>query len=242
MSSKRPLKVAAAQITPVFMKKRETVEKYAETMLEAGRQGVELLVTPETGIPTYPYWRNNFGYTSPESAALWKETVVDFYEQPSTYRVPRPIFYVVRLPRPGWWRSSGSMSETIGRDRPLCTTRCCHWARRTDPGKTPQAHAHPSRAVFLGARRRLRPPGVRHVLRSTRWTDLLRESHDFVEGGHGDKRGRGARGGLARLVELRGGGEFRTRYDRFQETAPHIGSGLRHSRVRVRDVEVEVDG
>ena len=81
MSSKRPLKVAAAQITPVFMKKRETVEKYAETMLEAGRQGVELLVTPETGIPTYPYWRNNFGYTSPESAALWKETVVDFYEQ-----------------------------------------------------------------------------------------------------------------------------------------------------------------
>ena len=42
MSSKRPLKVAAAQITPVFMKKRETVEKCAETMLEAGRQGVEL--------------------------------------------------------------------------------------------------------------------------------------------------------------------------------------------------------
>ena len=88
MPNKKPLRVAAAQISPVFMKKRESVEKYAETIVEAGRQGVKLLVTPETGIPTYPYWRNNFGYTSPESAALWKETVVDFYEQ--SVRIPSP--------------------------------------------------------------------------------------------------------------------------------------------------------
>jgi amidase/nitrilase len=88
MPAKRPLRVAAAQISPVFMKKRESVEKYAETIVEAGRQGVKLLVTPETGIPTYPYWRNNFGYTSPESAALWKDTVVDFYEQ--SVRIPSP--------------------------------------------------------------------------------------------------------------------------------------------------------
>ena len=70
------------------MKKRESVEKYAETIVEAGRQGVKLLVTPETGIPTYPYWRNNFGYTSPESAVLWKDTVVEFYEQ--SVRIPSP--------------------------------------------------------------------------------------------------------------------------------------------------------
>jgi amidase/nitrilase len=88
MTNKRPLRVAAAQIVPVFMNKRATVEKYAETIGEAGRQGVELLVTPETGIPTYPYWRNNFGYTTPESAALWKETVVDFYEQ--AVSIPSP--------------------------------------------------------------------------------------------------------------------------------------------------------
>ncbi len=88
MPKKRPLRVAAAQISPVFMKKRESVEKYAETIVEAGRQGVKLLVTPETGIPTYPYWRNNFGYTSPESAVLWKDTVLDFYEQ--SVRIPSP--------------------------------------------------------------------------------------------------------------------------------------------------------
>ncbi|MFQ5790828.1 MAG: nitrilase-related carbon-nitrogen hydrolase, partial [Acidobacteriota bacterium] len=45
-------------------------------------------VTPETGSPTYPYWRNNFGYTSPESAELWKQTVVEFYDQ--AVRIPSP--------------------------------------------------------------------------------------------------------------------------------------------------------
>jgi nitrilase len=88
MSSSRPILAAAAQVTPVFMKKRESIEKCAETIREAGRQNVDLVVTPETGIPTYPYWRNNFGYTSPETAALWKETVVAFYE--GSVRIPSP--------------------------------------------------------------------------------------------------------------------------------------------------------
>ncbi len=86
MNLERPVLAAAAQVAPVFMKKKESIEKYADTIVEAGRRGVELLVTPETGIPTYPYWRNNFGYTSPESAALWKDTVVAFYDQ--SVRIP----------------------------------------------------------------------------------------------------------------------------------------------------------
>jgi amidase/nitrilase len=82
----RPIVAAAAQIAPVFMKKKESIEKYAEAIHEAGKRGVDLLVTPETGIPSYPYWRNNFGYTTTESAALWKETVVAFYDQ--SVRIP----------------------------------------------------------------------------------------------------------------------------------------------------------
>ena len=70
------------------MDKKASVEKYAETIREAGRQGVDLIVTPETGIPVYPYWRNNFGYTDPESARLWKETVVRFYDE--AVRIPGP--------------------------------------------------------------------------------------------------------------------------------------------------------
>ena len=86
MNLDRPIVAAAAQLSPVFMNKKASVEKYAECIRDAGRQGVDLVVTPETGIPTYPYWRNNFGYTTPESAALWKETVVSFYDQ--SIRIP----------------------------------------------------------------------------------------------------------------------------------------------------------
>lgn len=83
-----PIVAAAAQIAPVFMDKKASVEKYAECIHDAGSKGVDLVVTPETGIPTYPYWRNNFGYTTPESAALWKDTVVSFYDQ--SIRIPSP--------------------------------------------------------------------------------------------------------------------------------------------------------
>jgi amidase/nitrilase len=88
MSLDRPFTAAAAQISPVFMNKKDSIEKYAECILDAGKKGVDLVVTPETGIPTYPYWRNNFGYTSPESAALWKDTVVSFYDQ--SVKIPSP--------------------------------------------------------------------------------------------------------------------------------------------------------
>ncbi len=88
MTEKRSLRACAAQISPVFMDKKASVEKYAETLVEAGRQGVEFIVTPETGIPCYPYWRNNFGYTDPESARRWKETVVEFYDH--SVRIPGP--------------------------------------------------------------------------------------------------------------------------------------------------------
>lgn len=84
----RPQKVivAALQIAPVFMNKREGIDKYCEAIREAGRQGVKIIVTPETGIPTYPYWRGSFGYTSPETAELWRDVVIDLYQQ--SVRIP----------------------------------------------------------------------------------------------------------------------------------------------------------
>lgn len=70
------------------MDKKASVEKYAQTIVEAGYEDVDLIVTPETGIPVYPYWRNNFGYTDPESALRWKDTVVRFYD--NAVRIPGP--------------------------------------------------------------------------------------------------------------------------------------------------------
>jgi amidase/nitrilase len=75
------VKVAAVQATPVFMDKKKSVDKYCTYIEEAGREGADLIVTPETGIPTYPYWRGTFGYFSPKDSKDWRDTVVAFYEQ-----------------------------------------------------------------------------------------------------------------------------------------------------------------
>lgn len=82
----RKVKVASIQTAPVFMDKKRTIEKFSSLIEEAGKEGAEFIVFPETAIPTYPYWRGNFGYTSPETAKLWRETVIELYE--NSVRIP----------------------------------------------------------------------------------------------------------------------------------------------------------
>jgi len=48
---------AAAQIAPVYLELRPTVEKVCRTIAEAATRGAELVVFPEVVIPGYPYWR-----------------------------------------------------------------------------------------------------------------------------------------------------------------------------------------
>jgi len=50
------LKVAAAQLSPVFLNKEKTVEKACQAILEAGEKGAELIVFPEAFISGYPDW------------------------------------------------------------------------------------------------------------------------------------------------------------------------------------------
>jgi len=82
------IKAAAVQATPVFMDKKRSVEKYCWYIEEAGKEKAELIVTPETGIPAYPYWRGNFGYVDPERSKDWRDTVVAFYE--NSIKIPSP--------------------------------------------------------------------------------------------------------------------------------------------------------
>ena len=49
-------KVAAAQISPVFLNKKRTVEKACKAILEAGESGAKLIVFPEAFISGYPDW------------------------------------------------------------------------------------------------------------------------------------------------------------------------------------------
>jgi len=57
-------KAAAVQAAPVFLKKEATIDKACSLIAEASRNGAELIVFPETYIPTYPYW-------FPEGHGLW---------------------------------------------------------------------------------------------------------------------------------------------------------------------------
>jgi len=70
------------------MDKQANLEKLAELIIEAGENGAELIVTGETGIPTYPYWRNRFTYTDkdPEVMDAWRQVVVDYYRE--SVRIP----------------------------------------------------------------------------------------------------------------------------------------------------------
>jgi nitrilase len=50
------LNVALAQIAPVWLDKKATIEKIADTVIEASKNGSELVVFGEALLPGYPFW------------------------------------------------------------------------------------------------------------------------------------------------------------------------------------------
>lgn len=56
MTAKNHLKVALAQISPVWLNKKETITKIEENIKEAGRNNAELIVFGEALLPGYPFW------------------------------------------------------------------------------------------------------------------------------------------------------------------------------------------
>lgn len=50
------LKVALAQISPIWLDKQATLKKIESTIQEAGREKAELLVFGESFLPGYPFW------------------------------------------------------------------------------------------------------------------------------------------------------------------------------------------
>ncbi len=53
---KNKLKVGLAQMSPVFLDKRRTIEKIGIKLVEAADQKCDVLVFPEVILPGYPFW------------------------------------------------------------------------------------------------------------------------------------------------------------------------------------------
>lgn len=66
------VKVAAAQVAPVYMDKESTIDKACRTIEEAGRAGAKLIVFSETFIPGYPYWRGL------QPISKWSDLMVEY--------------------------------------------------------------------------------------------------------------------------------------------------------------------
>jgi len=49
-------KAAVAQVSPIFLDRKATIEKACKLMTEASKNGARLIAFPETYIPTYPHW------------------------------------------------------------------------------------------------------------------------------------------------------------------------------------------
>ncbi len=64
------LKVALAQIAPVWLNKEKTLAKVAQSMREAAEEGAELIVFGEGLVPGYPFWLALTG------GAEWNKTLV----------------------------------------------------------------------------------------------------------------------------------------------------------------------
>ncbi|MFM0059588.1 Nit6803 family nitriliase [Paraburkholderia phytofirmans] len=78
MSDKRIVRAAAVQIAPDFERSGGTLEKVCEAIGKAAREGVQLIVFPETFVPYYPY----FSFvrppvvSGPDHMKLYEEAVI----------------------------------------------------------------------------------------------------------------------------------------------------------------------
>lgn len=73
MANDLKFKAAAVQAAPVFLNKKATMDKACSLIAEASKNGAQLIVFPETYIPTYPYWL-------PEGHGLWGAWVYSWRE------------------------------------------------------------------------------------------------------------------------------------------------------------------
>ncbi|MDP6347862.1 MAG: carbon-nitrogen hydrolase family protein [Dehalococcoidia bacterium] len=77
LGGRKEVRVATAQAAPVFMDKEKTIEKVSGLMAEAAKGGAQLVVFPETFIPTYPAWYTGGWESQPREWAPYMVALQD---------------------------------------------------------------------------------------------------------------------------------------------------------------------
>jgi nitrilase len=80
MSSQTQLTVALAQIAPVWLDKKETLNKIESAIIEAAKMGAELVAFGEGLLPGYPHWLANT-HASEWNSAVQKELYAHYVSQ-----------------------------------------------------------------------------------------------------------------------------------------------------------------
>lgn len=81
LGGREKVKVAVAQVSPVFLDKTRTIEKACEKIAEAGSNGAELVVFPEAFIPGYPAYFTVGYETDPH---LWTDFMISLQDNAIT--------------------------------------------------------------------------------------------------------------------------------------------------------------
>lgn len=119
------LKLAAAQIAPVFLSKQATTAKVCEYIREAGKQGADVIGFPECIIPGYPGWAELIPVDRAPAHALYKRLFRESLEIPGaeTDEIGRAcaeanLLAVVGVNerRPGTTGTTFNTQITFGRD------------------------------------------------------------------------------------------------------------------------------
>jgi nitrilase len=81
MADAPPTRIAAVHAASEFLDLDASVEKACRLIEEAGREGAQLIVFPETYLPGYPFWI--WSHTPAQSAPLFAELYANSVELPS---------------------------------------------------------------------------------------------------------------------------------------------------------------
>ncbi len=68
------MRVAAAQLSPVYLDRKATLEKVSDAIFDAANQGASLIAFPETFVPGYPSWAdysNASYFDHPDQKTAW---------------------------------------------------------------------------------------------------------------------------------------------------------------------------